>query len=91
MRREPRLLQFLDSIKKKVSQLLILTHDFPDPDSLASAFALQHLAQSEFGITCRIVYGGMIGRPENKEMVLMLKIHARPIRPSDFKNYEHIA
>jgi len=88
---QSRLLSFFNSAKKEVSRLLIMTHDFPDPDSLASAYGLQHLAQSEFGIGCRIVYGGMIGRPENKEMVKMLKIPAHQLRTGDFTKYKHIA
>ena len=40
------LLTYLAKNGGTLSPLLILTHDYPDPDALASAWALQHLAQS---------------------------------------------
>jgi nanoRNase/pAp phosphatase (c-di-AMP/oligoRNAs hydrolase) len=68
-----RLLRFLRRRRGGLSPLLILTHDFPDPDALASAFALQHVAQSAFQIQSRIVYGGELGRTEKKMMVRLLR------------------
>jgi len=76
------LLRFLAKNREKLSPLLILTHDFPDPDALASAYGLQHLAQSVFGLSARIAYCGEIGRMENKTMVRLLRIPARRFRPS---------
>ena len=69
-----RLLAYLGRHRRRLSPLLILTHDFPDPDALASAFALQHLVQSAFDIQSRIAYGGELGRTENKMMVRLLRI-----------------
>ncbi len=86
-----RILRFLASRKEKISPLLILTHDYPDPDSLASAFALYHVAQKRFGITARIAYGGIIGRMENRAMAQILKIPAHRMKPAEFKKYEHVA
>lgn len=85
------LTHFLESNKNRLSPLLILTHDYPDPDALASAFALQYLAEIQGGIKSRIVYGGVIGRIENQEMVRLLKIPAHKVRPSDFRKYDNIA
>ena len=82
---------FLESHKDSLSPLLILTHDYPDPDALASAFALQHLAELNGGIKSRIVYGAVIGRIENQEMVRLLKIPAHKIRPSDFRKHASVA
>ena len=86
-----RLLKFLSERGKDLSPMLILTHDFPDPDALASAFALQHLAQNHFEITAHIAYGGEIGRVENKTMVRLLKIPARKIQPGWFHHYSSVA
>jgi len=83
--------KFLEENKNRLSPLLILAHDYPDPDALASAYALQYLAELKGGIRSRIVYGAAIGRIENQEMVRLLKIPAHKVRPSDFKKYEHIA
>lgn len=86
-----RLLRYLSKHREKISPLLILTHDYPDPDALASAFALQYIAERAYGIPSRIVYGGVVGRMENRAMVSILKMPIHKIKPSDFKKYEHIA
>jgi nanoRNase/pAp phosphatase (c-di-AMP/oligoRNAs hydrolase) len=82
---------FLETNKDRLSPLLILTHDYPDPDALASAFALQHLAEFKGGIRSRIVHGKEIGRIENQEMVRLLKIPVHKCRPSDFRRFANIA
>lgn len=90
--REPdKLLGFLAGEKDRLSPLLVLTHDYPDPDALASACALQHLAQNRFGIRTRIAYGGVIGRYENKEMVRRLKLPVHKLKPGDLERYASIA
>jgi nanoRNase/pAp phosphatase (c-di-AMP/oligoRNAs hydrolase) len=86
-----RLLQFLARRKTALSPLLILTHDFPDPDALASAFALQHLAQSAFGIEARIAYGGIVGRMENRAMVRTLRIRMHRFHPVLLKRHANVA
>ncbi len=77
---------YIEEHKDALNPLLILTHDYPDPDALASAYALYYLAQHN-----GIVYGGQIGRTENREMVRLLKIPAKKVRASDFKHYSNIA
>jgi nanoRNase/pAp phosphatase (c-di-AMP/oligoRNAs hydrolase) len=83
-----RILRFLSSRGKSVSPLLILVHNYPDPDSLASAFALSYLVQKAYGIASRIVYDGIIGRTENKAMVSLLKIPIHKLRPKDFRCFQ---
>lgn len=89
LRNAKRIMRFLDREKHRISPLLIMTHDYPDPDAIASAVALQHLAQECFAIQSRIVYGGIIGRTENKGMVQILKLPVHRLRPSDLKRYKH--
>ncbi len=86
-----KLLRFLDKEKSSISPLLIITHDYPDPDAIATAMALQYLAERAHGIRSRIVYKGIIGRVENRAMVSLLRIPVHKIRPSDIRNYEHAA
>jgi len=86
-----RLLHFLAKRRKHLSPLLILTHDYPDPDALASAFALQHLAQSAFGIQSRIAYGGEVGRTENRAMVRLLRIPIYKIKSAWLTRYANVA
>ena len=78
-----KLLRFLEKKKEAISPLLILTHDHPDPDALASSFALYHLAKHAFDISARIAYGGIIGRSENQELVKLLKIPVHKFKTSD--------
>ena len=57
-----KLLRFLSENKGKLSPLLILTHDYPDPDGLASAFALHYIAGKIFGIKAsQIPLPGFVG------------------------------
>ncbi len=54
--------------------LLIAIHDYPDPDAIAAALAMQTLARS-WGINSALAHGGIIGREDNSEMVRLLKIN----------------
>ena len=86
-----RLLDFLSSERKRLSPLLVLTHDYPDPDSMASAAALRYLAEKQFRIKARIAYGGIIGRDENSKMVRTLKLPVQKYRPDDLKRFAGFA
>jgi len=86
-----RLLDFLDKRRNSLSPLLILPHNYPDPDALAAAYALGYLVQKYFDITSRIAYGGVIGRSENKEMVRILNIPLRKIRSDHLKKFRYVA
>ncbi|MFB6157157.1 MAG: bifunctional oligoribonuclease/PAP phosphatase NrnA, partial [Haloferacaceae archaeon] len=52
-------------------RLAILTHDSPDPDSIASAVALQAIAE-DHGVEADILYDGDIGHQENRAFVNLL-------------------
>ena len=56
------LLRFIKERGAKFSPLLIMTHNYPDPDALATATALAYLAEQGAKVKSRIVYGGSIGR-----------------------------
>lgn len=86
-----RLVKLLTEKGRSLSPLTILTHDHPDPDALASAWALAHLAQSLGKIRTRIVYGGMIGRAENRMMAERLLVPARPLRKGELAGVPHLA
>lgn len=85
------LLRFLARRSRSLSPLLILTHDYPDPDTLASAYALKVLAARRFGIESKIAYGGIIGRTENREMVRLLKLPVRKLKAADLRKHAHVA
>lgn len=83
--------EYLAAHKESLSPLLIFTHDHPDPDCMASAFALHHLAAEVYGIRSRIVYGGIIGRMENQVMKRELKIPIQKLRARDLKGQVNVA
>jgi nanoRNase/pAp phosphatase (c-di-AMP/oligoRNAs hydrolase) len=70
---------------------LVLTHDNPDPDALASAQILALLLARAFKRKVTVAYGGIIGRAENQEMMRTLKLDFRHVRNLSFKNYAHFA
>jgi nanoRNase/pAp phosphatase (c-di-AMP/oligoRNAs hydrolase) len=63
---------------------LVITHDYPDPDALASGWALVQLLGRKLGIRARLVYGGSIERAENRAMVELLAVPAHEITALDF-------
>lgn len=71
--------------------MLILTHDYPDPDALAAAFSLQYLAREGFGVETCIGYRGQVGRMENKTMVRLLRIPMHKFKPGMLTRYASIA
>ncbi len=59
---------------KEGQRLLVCTHDNPDPDSIASAYALGELFKQRRGVDYTLGYDGVLGRAENRELVRRLKI-----------------
>ena len=52
--------------------ILILSHNNPDPDAIASAVALRHLLTHRLDVEAHIAYRGIIGRAENRALVCYL-------------------
>jgi nanoRNase/pAp phosphatase (c-di-AMP/oligoRNAs hydrolase) len=83
----------LDAIKRRAAErrgtrgerrpgLVVLTHDNPDPDSIAAALGLRRIFERE-GLDPVIALGGIIGRAENRAMVRELGIDLTPIERID--------
>jgi nanoRNase/pAp phosphatase (c-di-AMP/oligoRNAs hydrolase) len=70
---------------------LVLTHDNPDPDSMAAAVALAAVLHSRLGIPTDVAYGGIIGRAENSAFVRVLKLPMKPVSEIDFAAYDLFA
>ena len=64
-------------------KLLILPHNDPDPDAIASALALRQLLVEAVGIESTIAYRGIVGRAENKALVQYLGRPLRRLRAKD--------
>lgn len=69
---------------------LVFVYGDPDPDGLASAWALQKL-MAALGVTARIRYTGELGRIENEAMVRLLGIPAQRITDEELATAELIA
>ncbi len=69
-------------------KVVIVTHDNPDPDSIAAAVALRHLFIVKTGQNAVLTYGGVIGRSENRNMVEQLEIPMIPISELDLKQFQ---
>jgi nanoRNase/pAp phosphatase (c-di-AMP/oligoRNAs hydrolase) len=71
-------------------RVLILLHNDPDPDALASGLALRNLLRRT---KTTAIMGAMQGvtRPENLRMANMLDIHVEQITPASYQEFERIA
>ncbi|MFB6183050.1 MAG: DHH family phosphoesterase [Haloarculaceae archaeon] len=71
-------------------RMAILIHRSPDPDSIASAAALQAIAESR-DVEADIIYEGEIGHQENRAFVNLLGIDLIPRANTDIDDYDTIA
>jgi nanoRNase/pAp phosphatase (c-di-AMP/oligoRNAs hydrolase) len=81
---EDRLAELLQSVQG-VGDILILPHNDPDPDAIASALALRHLLADTAGVEGHIAYKGIIGRAENQALVRYLDRPLRRLSSSDLR------
>lgn len=58
-------------------RVLVLTHDNPDPDALASAAALAHLLERRASLSATVVFGGIVGRAENRALIQEMELEYR--------------
>ena len=72
---ESKLLQLAEVLRGVGNKaVLILAHNNPDPDSIASAHGLAFLLAKKFGVRSVLGYGGVVTRAENKAMIQRLRI-----------------
>lgn len=85
------LLEKIYAVVKGKRKILIVTHNNPDPDSLASALALRYLLHTKWKVGSVISYGGVIGRAENRAMVRYLNLDLKPFSEINVKNFSVVA
>jgi nanoRNase/pAp phosphatase (c-di-AMP/oligoRNAs hydrolase) len=70
-------------------RLLILLHNDPDPDALASGLAIRNVLHRT---KATAIIGAIQGvtRPENLRMVNLLDIHVEPVTPESVKEYDRL-
>lgn len=78
-----RLKKILNAFQGRTSAL-IQVHNNPDPDAIGSAVGLRDLFKKFLNVESRIVFGGIVGRAENRAMLRLLEIR---IVPSDKVDY----
>lgn len=69
---------------------LVVTHDFPDPDSLGAASGIKQLLKHKGVETVDIAFAGFIGRAENRAMIELLQIDHLSLVDIDISSYEKI-
>ncbi len=85
------LLEKLHELIRGKRKVLIVTHNHPDPDALAAAFALKYLLQSKWKVGSIVASSGVVGRAENRAMIRHLKIDLRSLSEINIKNFSIIA
>ena len=73
------------------SRLLVVIHDNPDPDALASACALQCLAAVKAEVHCRICCEPIAGRAENRALIRELGLGLLPVSRVNWSQWPLIA
>ena len=71
-------------------RVLIMLHNDPDPDAMASGLALRNILRRTKTTAIIGAFQG-VTRPENLRMVNLLDIHVESINPESLKEYERIA
>lgn len=69
--------KLVQKLIKSDKKVYIQTHDFPDPDAVATAFGLQYYFKKS-GITTHLTYCGDIQREALKKMITDLTIDIKP-------------
>ncbi|QAU13036.1 bifunctional oligoribonuclease/PAP phosphatase NrnA [Halorubrum sp. BOL3-1] len=82
--------RLLATLRASSGPLLIVAHDNPDPDAIASALGLARVAAS-IGVDADACYGGEIAHQENRAMVNLLDIGLRSFDEIDLDDYAGVA
>jgi nanoRNase/pAp phosphatase (c-di-AMP/oligoRNAs hydrolase) len=78
------------SLFKENMEVLVVVHNFPDPDALASAAAFEYVAEELYGVKVSIGYGGNIGRAENQVLLRSTKISLKRMSRIKFSKYQRL-
>jgi len=78
------------SVVGQKRNILIMCHNNPDPDTIASSAALKAIFAQSFRRKTVIGYEGIIGRAENRQLVRRLKIDMVAVKDFDFRDFSVI-
>lgn len=65
-------------------RVIILTHDNPDPDAIASAAGLGFLLEKATGLPVTLAFGGIVGRAENRALLEELGVSFERVESLEF-------
>jgi len=69
----------------RAERAVVLTHDNPDPDAIASAAGLAFLIEQACGIPVVVTFGGIIGRAENRVLIEIVGVPFERIEGFEFR------
>ena len=78
---------FLDT----VDSFGIVCHDNPDPDCIASAFALRTIAERRGVEAVELIYSGDISHQQNRAFVNLLDLELVPLESVELETYDALA
>jgi nanoRNase/pAp phosphatase (c-di-AMP/oligoRNAs hydrolase) len=84
---ERRFRAFLDFARGVKHPLIQLQHN-PDPDALASGFALKHLFKRILRVDATMAFTGSVGRAENRAMMRYLRIQIVPAYKVQYSHHD---
>jgi len=90
---EDRSLEYSNELLSRIApenKVLIVTHDNPDPDALASAYALSYLIEMARGIKTVIACGGVVGRRENRTLIDKIEIPIEQVDRLNLADFDHV-
>lgn len=85
--------QFLAFLKERKlpKSLLVIMHDNPDPDSMASGLCLKKIFEKIYQVETTLTYDGIIGRAENRQMLVECDIPLKKYKSLDLERFEAAA
>lgn len=69
----------------RADRAVVLTHDNPDPDAIASSAGLGYLIEQACGIPAVVTFGGIIGRAENRVLMDIVGVPFERIEGLEFR------
>ncbi|WP_144799737.1 DHH family phosphoesterase [Halorubrum depositum] len=82
--------RLLSTLRELSGPLLVVAHDNPDPDAIASAIGLARVADV-VGVPADPCYGGEIAHQENRAMVNLLDLSLSTFDDIDLDDYDGVA
>lgn len=80
----------LVAIIRNHSRIAVVSHDNPDPDSIASAFGLHALVKNTTYTDADICFTGIVGKVGNREMLRISGIPVRWVEGPDLRDYDGV-